>query len=302
MQDDARHRLDASANGHGRGPGDSMASTAAAGQQSDHRDALTEKNLDKHTRLNPPCARDTVAWFLQGLQPGLGAGANHSQVQVRHSTQEKAEASRNRQEPRHVSPIRQPDNDGEAIYGSQDLARMAADLPDGVPVEAPLAGNRLTEQRKFLLASMRSKHDKQARKKVYKTALPSVSSSPPSSAANLQEVERAVQVTIRDPSKHKQVPVVLAEETQPAMEVRFKDDKERAKRTLSDPDSTERARKEPRRRSVEQQEITTQVKGRSKSKQREKALQSVLTSETNPERQQGMPCNPKRACLYNADL
>ncbi|KAK9895722.1 hypothetical protein P389DRAFT_68049 [Cystobasidium minutum MCA 4210] len=149
MQDDSRQRLDVLANGYG----DSARALEieTAGQRYDTHSALTESNLNRHTTLNPPDARDTVAWFLRGLLPSTDAGLDRTHApeagDLRNSSESQEDQTKQSQ---NVQP--------RASRGSQHSREEKVEREDAsLPITAPW--RPLVEQRKSLVASMKSKHD-----------------------------------------------------------------------------------------------------------------------------------------------
>lgn len=238
MPDDPRNQLDISANG--LRPGIPTA-TVAAGSDSTH--SLTESNLGRHTRIYPPDARDTVAWYLRGLQPTLEAGTVELQAHTRdgipridtlHTTQEKA-SLHSRNDPKHA-------------YNPGPTAQRHAVAFEAVPL--PIATTpvisrlKLVGARKSLVASMKSKEES-FRQAVPPEARPLADHSMQSSTCELHHPPPPPRKgTSSHQASSENLEVVHRAKSKPKA-------KSPDKRKLSDTGSGERNRKGPRHERAE---------------------------------------------------
>lgn len=245
MQDDPRHRLDTAANGLGPGQFESTA-TVAAGHV-DSSQSLTKSNLDRHTRICPPDARDTVAWYLRGLQPGFGTGNTDLQKRVGGGSPQADKHGRPQKQVTNQSPIKINNDD----HNVQAHAARSCSIASGTSLPPPLRATtpaqtwtKLIEARKALVASMKSKKA-QANETVRfdpiyspRNPIPTSRHSNHSSTCELRQVQQ-------QPEKDASIQRAESEELIVDPHIRSKQiEKSQEKRKLSDPGSGDRNWKE----------------------------------------------------------
>lgn len=277
MQDDSRQRVDTSANEH-REPTRTIGfETQNAGHGYDIHASLTESNLSRHTRLNPPDARDTVQWFLRGLPPDIPPGGDREQVRwtagSRHNEYNTREKDRRAEESHDHQTVRsaQEKRDGQR---TQTIGRHQS--APSVP---------LVEQRRSLVTSIKSKHESSTQQ-LQKKKPASIIASSKSSTFEVLRPRLLDQRTANDDKPQRKV-TVLAEESQKTVQP-----KAREKRKHSEADSTDKHKAKSSRKAVRSShdEVKDVIR---KEKQKERALRSLAAEEVNSDRQQGefeLPC------------
>lgn len=238
MQDDPRRQLDAFADGPRH---DQPASTVLDGHPNSNQ-PLTESNLDRHTRIHPPDARDTVAWYLRGLQGGTGTSTSATNVQApaKQQVSQTLECHRipvNRSEVELQAgcekPIDPKGSPSKYPTAEEPVLSLQA-IPSG------LSGAKLVEARRLLVASIRSKHDP-LEQVTRKSAPPASTGSTQSSTKQLLPRPQDLPKNTSNDRENVYEKASAVDQSQDRIEARRK-----SKRKLSDPGVVVGRRPKPR--------------------------------------------------------
>lgn len=271
MQDDSRHRLDTSANEHGVPTRTTGFETQSAGHGYDIHTSLTESNLSRHTRLNPPDARDTVQWFLRGLPPDARPGGDPEQAGWTTDSRD------NQDNPLEKVRRAEESHDHQTVRSAQEKRDGHQTQTSGRQQRAPSVP--LVEQRKSLVTSMKSKHEtslQQAQKNKPASIIPS-------SKSSTSEVlrPRLLDQQIGNDDRSGRKVTVLAEDSQKTLKPKAREKHKHPETDSIDKHKAKSSRKAVRSSHVEPKDV------KRKEKQKERALRSLAAEEVHSDRQQG---------------
>lgn len=266
MQDDSRCRpidfADGLRHGHEDDLNQQQPDSGVLAGPAQSNQPLTENNLDRHTRDHPPDARNTVAWYLRGLQTGTGtvtsAGVSFPAVQAQ-STQHISSRSDRRKVVNTQDDIELYLGAEKApcpndVQGSHVIAGGAATLP-AQATPPGLSNTKLVEARRLLVASIRSKHDPADQKK--KTSLPASVASTHSSARQPLRAQALSKKSSNNAGN--QIGEISAKEH---VNRNDKNPRHTSRRKLSDPDPSAQRGLKPHSKSASQRVMPVQADSR----------------------------------------